>query len=86
MLTERKARQENNLVNLRKEHHDIYAMIEKVTMTDNQMAEIQEFCDSIRDRVDTASFEEKRQLLEMFDVRGKLTVENNEKVALSHVY
>jgi hypothetical protein len=26
------------------------------------------------------SFEEKRQLLEMFDGRGKLTVENNEKV------
>ena len=45
------------------------------------MAEIQEFCDSIRDRVDTASFEEKRQLLEMFDVHGKLAIENNnEKV------
>lgn len=80
MMTERKIRLEDNIANLRKEHQDIYAMIEKVTLTDNQMEEIQEFCDSIRDRVDTASFEEKRQLLEMFDVRGKLTVENNEKV------
>ena len=49
-------------------------MVEKVTLTDSQMTEIQEFCDSIRDRIDTASFEEKRQLLEMFDVRGKLTL------------
>ncbi len=38
------------------------------------MIEIQEFCDGIRDRIDTASFEEKRQLLEVFDVRGKLTL------------
>jgi hypothetical protein len=38
------------------------------------MTEIQEFCDSIRGRVDTANFGEKRQLLELFDVRGKLTL------------
>jgi hypothetical protein len=37
-------------------------------------------CDSIRDRVDTASFEEKRHLIELFDVRGKLAIENEEKV------
>ncbi len=80
MLTERKVRLENNIANLRKEYQETLAMVEKVTLTDSQMTEIQEFCDSIRDRVDTASFEEKRQLLEMFDVRGKLTVENNEKV------
>jgi hypothetical protein len=44
------------------------------------MEEIQTFCDGIRDRVDTASFEEKRQLLELLNVRGKLAVENDEKV------
>lgn len=80
MLTERKVRLENNIANLRKEYQETLAMVEKVTLTDSQMTEIQEFCDSIRDRIDTASFEEKRQLLEMFDVRGKLTVENYEKV------
>jgi site-specific DNA recombinase len=80
MLTERKVRLENNIANLRKEYRETLAMVEKVTLTDSQMTEIQAFCDSIRDRIDTASFEEKRQLLEMFDVRGKLTVENNEKV------
>ena len=38
------------------------------------MTEIQEFCDSIRGRIDTANFGEKRQVLELFDVRGKLTL------------
>ena len=51
---------ENNIASLRKEHHDIYAMVKKVPMANSQIKEIQEFRDSIRDRVDTASFEEKR--------------------------
>ena len=59
---------------------EISSTIEKLTLTDDQIAEIQEFCDGIRDRVDTANFDEKRQLLELFDVRGKLAIENNEKV------
>ena len=80
MLTERKLRLETNIVNLRKEHLEISSAIEKLTLTDDQISEIQEFCDGIRDRVDTASFDEKRQLLELFDVRGKLAIENNEKV------
>ena len=80
MLTERKLRLETNIVNLRKEHLEISSAIEKLTLTDDQISEIQEFCDGIRDRVETANFEEKRQLLELFDVRGKLAIENNEKV------
>ena len=80
MLTERKLRLETNIVNLRKEHLEISSTIEKLTLTDDQISEIQEFCDGIRDRVETASFDEKRQLLELFDVRGKLAIENNEKV------
>lgn len=80
MLTERKLRLETNIVNLRKEHLEISSTLEKLTLTDDQISEIQEFCDGIRDRVETASFDEKRQLLELFDVRGKLAIENNEKV------
>ena len=80
MLTERKTRLEDNLASLNKEHQELRAMLEKVTMTDSQMEEIQEYCNSIRDRVDTASFDEKRQLIELFDVRGKLAIENGEKV------
>ena len=79
-ITERKLRLENNINNLRKEHLEISSTIEKLTLTDDQISEIQEFCDGIRDRIDTADFDEKRQLLELFDVRGKLALENNEKV------
>jgi len=60
MLTERKTRLEDNLASLNKEHQELRAMLEKVTLTDSQMEEIQEYWDSIRDRVDTASFDEKR--------------------------
>jgi len=80
MLTERKTRLEDSLASLNKEHQELRAMLDKVTLTDSQMEEIQEYCDSIRDRVDTASFDEKRQLIELFDVRGKLAIENGEKV------
>jgi hypothetical protein len=80
LLTERKTRLEENLASLRKEHQELQDMIENVTLSESQMEEIQKFCDGIRDRVDTASFEEKRQLLELLDVRGKLAVENDEKV------
>lgn len=75
-------RLETNIVNLRKEHLEISSTIEKLTLTDDQISEIQEFCDGIRDRVEMASFDEKRQLLELFDVRGKLAIENNKKVTL----
>ena len=50
------------------------------TKKDRQIDEIQEYCDSIRDRLDTASFDEKRQLIDLFDVNGKLAIENKEKV------
>jgi hypothetical protein len=80
LLTERKTRLEENLASLRKEHQELQDMIENVILSESQMEEIQKFCDGIRDRVDIASFEEKRQLLELLDVRGKLAVENDEKV------
>jgi site-specific DNA recombinase len=80
VLNERKARLEKNLANLRKEHQDLTATLEDIALTDRQVDEIQEYCDSIRDRLDTASFDEKRQLIDLFDVHGKLAIENEEKV------
>lgn len=80
LLTERKARLEENLANLRNEHEKTRQMLDGLALSDRQIDEIQEFCDSIRDRLDTSSLEEKRQLFDMFDVRGRLAVENDEKV------
>ena len=80
VLNERKVRLEKNLENLRKEHQELTATLEDIALTDRQVDEIQEYCDSIRDRLDTASFDEKRQLIDLFDVHGKLAIENEEKV------
>ncbi len=80
MLTERKTNLEKNIENLRKEHQEVSASLEEIILSENQMNEIQEYCDSIRDRLDTANFEEKRQLIDLFDVRGTLAIEDEEKV------
>ncbi|HUV92965.1 MAG TPA: hypothetical protein VMV80_07755, partial [Anaerolineales bacterium] len=45
-----------------------------------QIEKIEAFCTQIRDGLDEATFEEKRQILELFDVRGKLAIEKNEMV------
>ncbi len=41
---------------------------------------IAEYCEEIKDILDTATFEQKRQLLDVLDVRGTLDVEDNERV------
>ena len=80
VLTERRTRLDENISNLRKEHSDISSHLNQLVVSDRQMEEIRIFCDSIRDKLDIATFEQKRQLLELLDVRGKLAVENTEKV------
>jgi len=80
VLAERKTHLEKNLANLRKEHQELSATLEDIALTDSQIDEIQEYCDSIRDRLNTASFDEKRQLIDLFDVNGKLAIENKVKV------
>jgi len=59
VLTEGKARLEENVANLRNEYDD-YAMVEKVILTDSRSIEIQVLCDVIRDRIDPVSFEDKQ--------------------------
>jgi len=80
MLTERKARLEQMLTNLSKEQNDLAGHIRKVTMTDDQLSYIEAFCAKIRNGLDQADFNTKRQIIELLDVRGKIAFENNEKV------
>ncbi len=80
MLTERKARLEQMLENLRKEQDDLARHVRKVTMTDDQLSYIEAFCAKIRSGLDQADFNTKRQIIELLDVRGKIAYENNEKV------
>lgn len=80
MLTERKERLEQISANLLEEKSDLMEHISQATKTDDQMTYIEDFCTKIRERLDTITFEGKRRILEMLDVRGTLAIENDEKV------
>jgi hypothetical protein len=80
VLTERKARLEDLLVNLGKEHDDLMGHVQHVTMTDDQLSYIEEFCAKIRVGLENADFKTKRQIIELLDIRGKVAFENEKKV------
>ncbi len=80
MLQERKARLEEMITNLKREHIDISTHIQTTIISDQEVANIEAFCGELRLRLDNATFEQQRQLIDMLDVRGKLAIENNEKV------
>jgi endonuclease III len=64
MLTERKGRLEQISANLLAEKSDLTEHISQATITDDQLAYIEEFCAKIRERLNQADFEAKRQLIE----------------------
>lgn len=80
MLADRKNNLETMLANLHKEQVDLARHIQKVTITDEQLEIIEAFCAKIRDGLDQADFNTKRQIIELLDIRGKIAVENGEKV------
>jgi hypothetical protein len=80
VLTERKTRLEGMLTNLGKEHDDLIGHVRQVTMTDDQLSYIEEFCAKIRKGLDNADFNAKRQIIQLLDIRGKIAYENGERV------
>jgi hypothetical protein len=80
MLAERKARLEQVLADLQKERADTASHLHTELVTDEQTAENEAFCAEVRDGLENATFEDKRKYIELLDVRGKLAIENDEKV------
>jgi hypothetical protein len=80
MLLERKTRLEKTKEDLKSEHADLDAHIQSVIRTDDQIDDIKSFCEIVRDGLNAVTFEEKRRIIDLLDVRGKLAVENGEKV------
>ncbi len=80
ILTERKSHLEQMITSLSKENSDLAGHIRQVTMTDDQLSYIEAFCAKIRNGLDQADFNTKRQIIELLEVRGKIAFENNEKV------
>lgn len=80
VLLERKNRLEESLYNLRQEKADLSFHLQATILTEKQKQKIREFCSQVRNRVDYTTFEQKRELIDILDVRGTLAIENDEKV------
>jgi phage-related minor tail protein len=80
-LQERKTQIESTITDLKHEQSEISEHIQKTTVTDEQIAQIEATCAEVREGLDCATFEGKRRYFELLDVRGTLAVEFNEKVA-----
>jgi hypothetical protein len=57
-----------------------FCFLKDVTLSDKQIAEIESFCADVCDGLDNATFEDKRYYFDRLEVRGRLAVENDEKV------
>jgi len=82
MLTDRKTKLETTIQSLEREKADLQARLEAATITDEQIRAVDEFAQCIQAGLQEAgqSFEAKRRILDLLDVRATLTVEDGEKV------
>jgi site-specific DNA recombinase len=80
VLLERKDRLETTITNLRKEEDQLTSHLGSITYSDQDLVIIEEFCAHIRENLEYATFEGKRRILELLDVRGTLAVEDDQKV------
>jgi len=80
VLQERKSRLEETISNLRHEQAELSHHLQATVLSDEQIEDIEAFCAQVREGLENATFEQKRQLIDMLDVRGKLAIENDEKV------
>ena len=83
MLTERRVRLETTIAALEQERHDLVAQVEAATLSDGQIATIEEFAQRVAQGLKAAEkdFEARQQIIEVMDVQVILTVEEGKKVA-----
>jgi hypothetical protein len=79
-MHERLRRFDESIASLKQELVGVSAHIQPSTTTDEQITAVDEFCQIIRCKLGNASFEQKRQVIDLLDVRGTLAIENDEKV------
>lgn len=81
LLTERKTNLEKIIEDLGKEREELAAHLNTTVITDEQVTLIETYCAELREGLEGATFEDKRRYFDLLDVRAKLAIENNEKVA-----
>jgi hypothetical protein len=77
---QRKSSLEETISSLRREHADIEVHLQTTVLSDEQINDIQLICAEVGSKLDNATFEQKRQIIDMLDVRGTLAIEDQEKV------
>jgi predicted DNA-binding protein YlxM (UPF0122 family) len=80
IIDERKLIIEKAYRKLLKKRNELASHLLENGVDETQIKEIEPYCSEIRDKLKDATFESKRRLIEMFDVHGKLIVENNQKL------
>ncbi|HEX2997836.1 MAG TPA: hypothetical protein VHP14_23640, partial [Anaerolineales bacterium] len=81
ILWERKNRLETTIAGLEAEQKHIMQELEGRSLTEEQTLSIIEFAEKIAPKMDTKSFDKKRELIELLDVTAELKIENGEKIA-----
>lgn len=80
VLLEHKQRLEDTNEKLHTEQKQVAAHLAKVSYTDQDLINIEEYCAKIGENLDHATFESKRRILDLLDVHGTLAVENEERI------
>jgi site-specific DNA recombinase len=80
LIDERKIKIDQACRKLLDERNELNSHLDQSVADDTQLSEIEEYCSEIRSKLENASFESKRRLIEMFDVHGKLIIENNQRL------
>lgn len=80
MIAERKGKVDALIRDLIKEKNDLKSQLSSDLEHEEQIVEVELICAEIKEKLDAASFQSKRHLIEMLDVHGKLSIENNRKV------
>ncbi len=78
-LLERRTQLETSIADLHKEHTDISTHLKTVIITEEQIEEIEKVFKKIQMGINKATFDAKRRILELLDLRGKLAVKNGIK-------
>ena len=79
-ITKRRQEIETSLTELEKEKQSLISELQTDTVSDEKILELEEFVDVVRQGIQVADFETKRRIIDLLDVRGKLAIENEEKV------
>lgn len=80
LLTERKARLENDVADLQHERQELITHLDSSILTDEQITMIETYCAEVSEGLHNATFTDKQRYFELLKVSAKLAVEDGERI------